>query len=179
MNKKVQMLYKIEAIEILLDKDAILSRYYPLIPYKTLLVSELKKNDILTNYDCFLDSSNNILLKCLGSTELVNLFKRFLVMYEVDESKLNIINKLDISVDEKESYKELFLLPGVKETRARLYCLSGYKSLNDISSSSVIDISNNMKLAIERYNLDYSLALPKEIKTHIAVAKAYTLYCIR
>ena len=175
MSKKIQMIYKIEAISVLLNEDAILSRYYPLISYKDILIDRLKKNNLLTNYDCF-NSDINILLNILGSIELVNLFKRFLIMYEVDESKITKINNLNISEEEKKSYRELFLLPGVKQTRADLYYLSGYKSLKDIASSDVNEITNRMNEAINKYNLNYIVALPKEIKTHIAVSKVYSLY---
>lgn len=174
MSKKIPMIYKIEAIDILLDEDAILSRYYSLIPFKKVLIEKLRKNKVNTNYECL--NSNNALLECLGKEELVNLFKRFLVMYEIEESKLNVINSLNIIEEEKESYRELFLLPGVKETRANLYYLSGFKTLVDISNSNVEEITIKMKETIDKYNLDCKVALPKEIKTHIAVAKVYSLY---
>ena len=178
MNKNVPMIYKIEAFDVLLNEDAILSRYYPLIPFKDKLIENLKKNKLETNHDCF-EADSKLLLEILGSNELVNLFKRFLLMYEVDENKLRPINDLKISDEEKESYKELFLLPGVKEIRAQLYYLSGFKSLKDISKSNVDEISRKMLDAINKYHLDSKVALPKEIKTHIAVAKAYSLYNVK
>lgn len=175
MSKKIEFKYKIEAINILLDENAILSRYYPLIPFKNILIDKLKKNGINTNYDCLTLNAKNIIFECLQKDELVMLFNKFLFMYEVEESKVNIINSLSINNEEKESYEQLFLLPGVKETRANLYYLSGFKNLKDIANSGPDEIATKMLEAIEKYNLDYKVALPKEIKTHIAVAKAYLM----
>ena len=42
------MNYKIEAIKILLDKECILERYYPLIPFKHNLINRFKKEKIIT-----------------------------------------------------------------------------------------------------------------------------------
>ena len=169
------MIYNIEAIDVLLNEDLILQRYYPLISYKKILLEKFKENKILTNYDC-LDKGHNILLECLGSVELLNLFNRFLTMYEIEENKLKIVDCLKISKEEKEAYKELFLLPGVKETRANLYYLSGYKCLLDFINCNEEEIIKNMNYTIKKYNLDCKAALPKEVKTHIAVAKTYSLY---
>lgn len=176
MGKKIEFIYKIEAIDVLLQENAILTGYYPLIPFKTILIDKLKKNGINTNYDCLKTNAKNIIFECLKKEELAMLFKRFLFMYEIEESKLAAINNLNISDDEKESYRKLFLLPGVKETRANLYYLSGFKNLKDIAGSNLDEIANKMQEAINKYKLDYKVALPKEIKTHISVAKAYAIY---
>lgn len=70
------------------------------------------------------------------------------------------------------------MLPGVKETRANLYYLSRFQSLADISRSTAEEIIQKMVETIKKYNLDYSVALPKEVKTHIAVSKIHSLYRI-
>lgn len=44
--------YKIRAIKVLLNEDCILARYYPLIPYKDLLVENLSKMGCYTKSDC-------------------------------------------------------------------------------------------------------------------------------
>ena len=104
MSKIIKFVYKIEAIETLLDKNALLSRYYPLIPFKNALIKKLKDNGILTNYDALKESSTSVLLECLKDEKLLMLLKKFLLMYEVDEAKLRKIDSLNISDEEKKSY---------------------------------------------------------------------------
>jgi len=102
------------------------------------------------------------------------LFKRFLVMYD-NESKLKLLNKMTLDADRRRAYQELFLLPGVKETRAELYYLCGYTCMEAIAKSDLEEILNKMAQVIQENKLEAQLPLVKEVKTHIAVAKAYTL----
>ncbi len=99
-------------------------------------------------------------------------------MYEVNKSKLKEIDKLNLSIEEKESFKELYLLPGVKATRAELYYLSSLKSLMDISKKTPEEIINLTKKAIIENKLDYKAPLYKEANTHIAVAILLTEYLV-
>ena len=170
------MNYKIDALEILLNKECILERYYSLIPFKNELINKLKANNILTKEDAI--NSDNILLDILKDISLVNLFKRFLNMYEINKTKLKEINKLSLTNEEIKSFKELYLLPGVKATRARLYYLSSLKTLKDISNKTSEEIINLTKKAIIKNNLDCKEPLVKEANTHIAVAKLLTEYLI-
>ena len=127
--------YKIEAIIILLKEDCILTGYYPLIQYKESLVCNLKKLGCITKSEML--SDEELQQAGLPDIGLVNLFRRFLTMYDINPSKLKEIGKLDISPEEAEGYLELYHLPGVKSTRASLYYKAGFRSLEDIACSSV------------------------------------------
>ena len=170
------MNYKIDAIKILLNKECILERYYPLIPFKDELVGRFVKENILTKDDAF--KCDDILIDVLKDEYLVNLFKRFLNMYEINKSKLKEIDKLNLSFEESNSYKELYLLPGVKATRAKLYYLSSLKTLKDIANKTPEEIINSTNVTIKINKLDCIAPLYKETCTHIAVAKVLTEYLI-
>jgi len=170
------MNYKIEAINILLNKECILERYYPLIPFKNEIVNLLKENGINTKEEAL---NCDVILKNLFNDEkLTFLYKRFLNMYEINKSKLKEIDKLDLSEEERKSFQELYLLPGVKETRARLYYISGLRSLTDIASKTSKEIIESTLETINRMKLEYKAPLEKEANTHIAVAKLLTIYSI-
>ena len=162
--------YKIDAIKILLNEDCVLSRYFPLISYKVQIIEFAKKSNIKTKNELSKMDTNII----FNDELLNNLFKRFLVMYD-NESKLKFIYKLNLDKDHLSAYKKLFLLPGVKETRAELYYLSGYKNLLSIANSTSDKILEDVQKVIIDNNLPVKLPLVKEIKTHIAVAKAFTI----
>ena len=84
------------------------------------------------------------------------------------------IEKFDLDNKEAKAFEELYYLPGVKQTRASLYFKSGFKSLKDIADANAEDILSKTSLTILRYELPYKAPLPKEVRTHIAVAKAFT-----
>jgi len=166
--------YKVEAIKILLNEDCILSRYYPLIPFKNELIEYFLKNEIFNKNDC-LNLNNDFFLKIgLPNVEMINLFKRFLIMYDKKIS-LKQIKEFANNQDEIKAYCELYMLPGVKKTRALLYYMSGYKSLLDIANSKYEEIIIKTKNTIDIKKLKCIVPLIKEVKTHIAVAKAFTL----
>ena len=170
------MNYKIESIEILLNKECILERYFPLIPFKDKLINRFQKEKIMTKEDAI--RSDDILLDVLKETSLVNLFKRFLNMYEINKSKLKEIDKLNLPLEERKCFEELYLLPGVKATRATLYYLSSLKTLKDISKKTpneIIELTNN---TISKNNLNCKAPLYKEANTHIVVATLLTEYLI-
>ena len=171
------MNYKIEAIGILLHKDCILERYFPLIPFKEELINKFKEKNVITKEDAI--NCDSVLLDVFNDVSLVNLFKRFLNMYEINKSKLKEINKLNLSLEERKCYEELYLLPGVKATRARLYYLSSLKTLKDIKNKSPEEMINLTNSAIIINNLNCKAPLYKEANTHIAVAKLLTDYLIR
>lgn len=165
------MNYKIEAIEILLNEDCILERYHSLIPYKTKLLNNLKKQGYNTKNDCF-DLSDAALIKLgLPNKEASALFKRFLVMYDVKDSKLKEIESFDLDKKEAKAIASLYLLPGVKFTRAKLYYDSGYTSLAKIAKAKPEQIIEDTSKTIKTKGLDLKAPFLKEVKTHIAVAK--------
>jgi len=76
--------------------------------------------------------------------------------------------------EEIQSFRELYQLPGVKSTRATLYFKAGFPRLADIASSSPEEIIAKTENVIRNENLSLKVPLLKEVKTHIAVAKAFT-----
>ena len=166
--------YKIEAIKVLLNKDCILTRYYPLIPYKEILVKNLKKMGCDTKSDCMKLSDETLLDAGLANTEMVHLFKAFLVLYDIKPAKLKEIASVCKNDEEIQSFQELYQLPGVKSTRAMLYFKAGFHSLADIALSSPQEIITKTEDVIRKENLSLKVPLLKEVKTHIAVAKAFT-----
>ena len=73
----------------------------------------------------------------------------------------------------KESFVELYYLPGVKQVRANLYYLAGYKKLDDFINTNEDEVIKKTSETIKKYKLDCIVPLRKEIRTHIAVAKAF------
>lgn len=168
------MNYGIEAIDILLNQDCILQRYTPLLPYKSILISNLRGRGCFSKEECA-GLSDEVLLKMgLPDLKTVGLFRDFLVMYDVKPQKLKEIDKICGSDEERVSFKELYLLPGVKSVRAKLYYEAGYKYLKDIALASAEQIIKDTAEVIRQKKADLKVPLLKEVKTHIAVAKAYT-----
>lgn len=166
--------YKIEVIDILLNEDCILTRYYPLIHYKCTLIINLKKAGCFTKAACQEISDDDLLKKGLPDSELVSLFRKFLAMYDIENAKLKEIASVSTSPEERDSFIELYHLPGVKSTRAKLYYIAGFKTLIDIATSTQEQIISRTSAVIEKGCLELKAPLPKEVRTHIAVAKAFT-----
>lgn len=168
------MNYKIEAIDILLNEDCILQRYYPLIPYKTMLLHNLLKNRYLTKEECLTLQDEVLIQMGLPDGDMVQLFRLFLNMYDVKPGKLKEIDKVSENEEEKKVFQELYQLPGVKAVRARLYASAGYLDLIKIAVASPEQIISDTEKVILQNKLDLKVPLLKEVKTHIAVAKALT-----
>jgi len=166
--------YKIEAIKVLLNEDCILTRYYSLIPYKDILIENLNKMGCHTKSDCMKLSDESLLEAGLSDIEMVRLFRAFLVLYDIKPAKLKEINSFCKEKEEIQSFQELYQLPGVKKTRAMLYFKAGFRSLRDIASSSPQEIIAKTENIIRKENLSLKVPLMKEVKTHIAVARAFT-----
>ena len=161
--------YKISSLAFLLDKSCVPERYFPLAEYKDILVSLGcgRKSDLET-----LPASK---LVSAGFPEIyIPLLKRFLSLYDPKKDKFKEIEKAFLSPEEKAACRELFHLPGVKLTRAMLYYRAGYKTLTSVASATVEEIREKTASAIKEYSLSCIVPLPKEIRTHIAVAKAFT-----
>lgn len=166
--------YKINAIKWLLCEDCILTRFYPLIPYKDILVENLYKIRCYKKSDCMGLSDESLLEAGLTDIEMVYLFKAFLTLYDINPTKLKEINSFCKEKEEIQSFQELYQLPGVKSTRATLYFKAGLRSLDDIASSSPQEIIAKTENIIRKENLSLKVPLMKEVKTHIAVARAFT-----
>lgn len=168
--------YKIEAIDVLLKEDCILQRYFPLIQYKEMLIENLMNNHYFSKAEC-MELPDEILIEMgLPNHELVKLFRNFMVMYDVKDSKFKDIKDIVTNEAEADSFRELYLLPGVKGVRAKLYYDANYKCLSTIASANTEQIIRDTSKVILQKGLKWKAPLPKEVRTHIAVAKAFTIY---
>ncbi|MGN0629088.1 MAG: hypothetical protein ACI4IW_05625 [Oscillospiraceae bacterium] len=131
----------------MLNKDCILTRYYPLIPYKNILTEAFKAMGCKFKSDCLELSDETLLYAGLPTIEMANLFKRFLMMYDVNPKKLREIDIVSKTTEEAEAFKQLYHLPGVKSTRATLYYKSGFTSLDAIACSSPEEIMKKNRRA--------------------------------
>lgn len=168
--------YKVEAMDILLNEDCILQRYVPLVPYKHDIIKNLKELGCHTKSDCMKLSDQHLLDIGLADTEMVVLFRNFLILYDIKPAKLKEINSVCKTSEEIQSFQELYQLPGVKSTRAMLYYKAGLCSLETIAQSSVQEIIAKTEHVIKTEHLDLKVPLMKEVRTHIAVARAFTNY---
>lgn len=96
-------------------------------------------------------------------------------MYDPKPQKFKEIISHTADPAEQEAFRELYYLPGVRFTRANLYYHSGYRKLSDFSEASVEDVLSRTAETIAKENLPCIVPLPKEIRTHIAVSKAFCL----
>ena len=166
--------YSVDALNILLEKDCLSERYYLLCDCKNTIIEGLKK------LGCrYKDEALNLTQKeyeeiGLENDEQIRLFCRFLKIYDPNPSKFKEIKTLDVDEDKIESFRQLYYLPGVKYTRANLYYLAGYRSLNDFVDTTVEQVQHNTAKAIADNQLSCIVPLAKEIRTHIAVAIAFS-----
>lgn len=170
--------YRIEAIGVLLNEDCILQRYYPLIPYRELLMKNLIQSHCLTKTECMELPSERLIRMGLPDDEAVSLFRRFLVMYDVKDSKFKEIKRVAADEEEAEAFRVLYLLPGVKAVRAKLYYDAQYRNLNRIAAACPEQIIHDTSEVILQGSLQLKPPSPKEVRTHIAVAKTLTAYAI-
>jgi len=124
--------------------------------------------------DCMNLSEKSLLDIGLPDAEMAGLFRRFLTMYDIKPAKLKEIDAVCQTPEEASSFRELYHLPGVKSTRAALYYKAGFRSLEMLARSSVEQIVAKTESVIEAENLNLKVPLMKEIRTHIAVARAFT-----
>ena len=166
--------YRIEALEYLLEKDCLSERYYPLIGYKAELILRCRrlgyraKSDILALSDSELEEFG------FHDVGMLTLLRRFLTMYDPNPQKFREIEKLGMEPEMESVFRELYYLPGVRHIRALLYFYSGYRSLAAIAGADTEDILEKAALAISMHQLSCIVPLPKEVRTHIAVARAFT-----
>lgn len=174
--KTIDTNYNIEALEYLLDKDCLSERYYPLIQFKKDLIIQSKKLGCKTKNDIIGFDDSKFVVFGINDEETIKLLRRFLKIYDPNPKKFKEIDKLDIDTKEYLSYQELYYLPGVKHIRAYLYFCSGYKSLKDIAKANMNEILSKTASTISLHKLSCIVPLPKEVRTHIAVAKAFAQY---
>lgn len=161
--------YNTAALTVLLRPECLMERYHPLIPYRdALLALDCRtKNDIARLPDPALTAA--------GLPEaLIPLLRRFLTIYDPNPRKFREIPQLCTDKTCEAAFLELYCLPGVKALRADLYCRAGFDSLLAIASATEEVILARVAAVIAADGLDRAVPLPKEIRTHIAVARAFT-----
>lgn len=166
--------YSVEALDYLLVEECLPERYYPLIQHKKELITKSLKKGYKTKNDILKLFDDELMTLGLKDEKEIKLMQRFLKLYDSKPIKFKEILKLDLGKEEKQVFEELYYLPGVKHIRASLYYRSGYKSLEDIAKTNVDEVLKRTAVAISKYNLSCIVPLPKEIRTHIVVAKAFT-----
>ena len=166
--------YPIEAMTLLLDQQCITEKYAPLIPLAEKLLAGCLRLGCRTKSDAQRLSDADCQSIGLPTEEAIRLFRRFLTLYDLKPQKFKEQNDSDYDPKTLASLRELYCLPGVKQIRATLYFLSGYRSLSDLAHADALEILEKTKQTIEERNLSCSIPLPKEVRTHIAVAKAFT-----
>lgn len=167
--------YPLAALEFLLDESCLTERFFPLIPRKAALLRGLPPLGCGTKSDAEALSDEDLLRAGLNDPSLLPLFRRFLTLYDVKPQKLREIDRATSDPEERAAFRELYCLPGVKQTRAFLYYRSGFRSLKGIASSDPEEIIVQTAATISENGLSCVPPLPKEARTHVAVAKAFTL----
>ena len=166
--------YNIEALRILLDKRCLSERYYPLLPYTDALLSGLPLLGCRKKSDAEKLSDEALAQIGMTAPETLRLFRRFLTIYDVNPQKFKEIPKLCSDEEEQAAFRELYCLPGVKYVRAALYYRSGYRSIAAFADTTVEEVLEKTARTIAENGLSCIVPLPKEVRTHIAVAKAFT-----
>lgn len=166
--------YRIEAFRYLLDKECLPEKYDPLIPFKEEMISQFHRMGYQTKNEIANLSDAELRNAGLREEEIINLLRRFLRLYDPKPQKFRELEKLDPELKMKFSFQELYYLPGVKQIRALLYFYAGYDSLASIAGADPKDILEKTARAISEHQLSCIVPLPKEVRTHIAVAKAFT-----
>lgn len=165
--------YQIDAIGILLNEDCILKGFYPLIPYKDAIIERLRALGCIRKSDAVKIADEELLQAGLPEIGMVKLFRRFLVLYDPKQQKMREIEQISKNREETKIYEELYKLPGVKNTRARLYALAGFDCLEDIAHTAPETLIAACERMIAKEKLAMKPPLMKEARTHIAVAKAF------
>lgn len=165
--------YCIGALDILLDRSCLSERYFPLIPLKDSLISQLQLMGCKTKNDASSLSDEALMLAGLDGPDTVRLLRRFLTIYDPNPQKFKEITKLCTNPEEQTAFRELYHLPGVKYVRANLYYRSGYSSIMDFAETTEKEVLSRTAAAITDNDLSCIVPLPKEVRTHIAVSKAF------
>lgn len=167
--------YPIKALDILLDVRCLPERYSPLPGYKNNLISALQGGGCKTKSDAEKLPDAFFIKAGICDDKIISLFRRFLIMYDPKPAKFKEIKNITSEQDKQKTFYELYHLPGVKQTRATLYYLAGYKTLKDFAEASPEEVLKKTTLLIKKEKLSFIAPLPKEVRTQIAVAKAFTM----
>lgn len=174
--RKKELNYRVEGFSILLNENCILSRYYPLIPYKMIMIENLINMGYRTKSACTELKDSELLQIGIPDVTLIPLFRAFLNLYDINVDKMKEIEIISATDEEKTALRELFKLPGVRLTRAKLYYQSGYTNLYKIASALSEDVISATTATIDRNQLKCKPPLSKEVNTHIAVSNVFTRF---
>lgn len=165
--------YKIDSLDLLLDPGRMPERYGALIQYKEKILAGLRRLGCRTKSDA--ERLPDEVYAGIGmELATILLFRRFLKLYDPDPKKFSEIGKITDDDSEREALYELYHLPGVKKIRASLYYRSGYKTLADLAFAEVDDVIAKTSATIRQSGAPCAVPLPKEVRTQIAVARAFT-----
>lgn len=168
--------YKTEGILCLINEDCMLKCFYPLIPIKDIIVQGLLKEGAKTKEEC-LKLSDDALISAGIPENLIPLFRRFLCHYDYKGKGIKDIPEANgKTAEELRSLIELMHLPGVKAVRAQLYYRCGLTSLDQFAAYDVQALLDRISSVIKAELLPFSVPFPKELRTQIAVATAFTKY---
>ena len=149
-----------------LERDIVMERYYPLIPYKEELTAILNKDGVVRKDQVSDAVIEDIRIK-LGEA-VSGLFARFIHIYDFHESKLREIKDY-VGRKEYNDLSDLLRLPGVRLLRAKLYFHSGV-TLEALAEKSTEDIRDMVRDYIQRENRSEIVPQPKEVNCHRATA---------
>ena len=166
--------YKIVSLGFLLDPDCMPARYDHLIQNKEKIISELRRLGCKIKSDA--ERLPDEVYAGIGmDPATVGLFRRFLKLYDPDPKKFSEIVRITDCPEEQSAFYELYHLPGVKKIRAYLYYRSGYKTVGDLAAAEVSDVIERTARTIRESHDSCAVPLPKEVRTQIAVARAFTM----
>lgn len=144
---------------------------------KNISAQAVLQNYLMNRFLYRLSKTEYVLIQMgLPDADMVHLFRSFLCMYDVKTSKMKEIVKVCENEEEKILFQQLYLLPGVKAVRARLYASANYTDLFKIAAASPQQIISDTEKVITQNRLNIKVPLLKEVRTHIAVAKMLTEY---
>lgn len=166
--------YRIEALDVLLDRDCLMERYFPLIPYRDALIRGLRRLGCVTKSDAAALPDGCFSEMDLQDGAEIALLRRFFTLYDPKPAKFRELDALCADPAEAAVLKEFYFLPGVRFIRADLYYRAGYRSLRELALSFSEEVQRRTAEAIQRDGLSCIVPLPKEARTHIAVAKVFT-----
>lgn len=164
--------YPIGALSILLDRDCLPERYYPLVEKKDSLLPALRALGCARKSDAARLSDEALEGAGLEGGE-IPLMRRFLGLYDPSPAKLRELPGLCPDARKRALLEPLYYLPGVKAVRADLYLRAGFGTLEAIADATVSSVREATARVIRDENLSCIVPLPKEIRTHIAVARAF------
>ena len=166
--------YPVEAMELLLDPDCLPERYAPLIPLREALLSGLRTLGCKRKNEAAQLPDEALAQLGLNEDGLIRLFRRFLRLYDAAPQKWREIPKLTSDPEMQAAFSELYHLPGVRQVRAELYCRSGYRTLAALAAATEEEVIERTARTIADGQLSCIVPLPKEVRTHIAVARVFT-----